>query len=196
MLFHPMKKPALLFLLLLVNMGLLGQNNNGKNPRSMELQFGTVQYNYINQIMPSLQLAYVMHDDHHFSGALFINGYTTLQSITKRTSLNREFAHRPMGFRGGLNLRISTNSQKTHGFIELQGSLGRAYQTGITANSMNDKAWESLAISNLGCNFRLSSANYFGFYAGGGIGFLNYKQLQTRRDILRYQAGITYQARF
>ncbi len=175
---------------------MFGQNNSGKTPRSIELQFGTTQYNYIEAIMPSFQLAFVTHDYQHFSGSLFINCYTTYQSITKQTSAFKELDYRPMGLRGGLNLRLSTNSEKTHVFIELQGSLGRVFQTGITANAMYDNAWEYLGISNLGCNFKLSPSNYLGFYAGGGIGFLSYKQLRIHRDILRYQTGITYQIRF
>lgn len=186
----------LLLTLILPIFRCFGQNKPLRGKVIPEVQFGATIYDYQNVVMPSIQLAFLFPDGKYFSVGPFINGYTSLNTVSKSNSRREEYEYRPMGFRGGLNFRISTNSEHTHGFIDLVPSVGRSIQTGRVTNANLDKAWEYLGTVNLGVNFKLKSGNSFGLYTGGGLGFLKFKEINLRQDIVRVHAGFIYQSNF
>ncbi len=161
-----------------------------------EIKAGVTFPDYQNQVMPSIQLAFLFADGKYINVGPFINGSISVQAASKPASFQEDYEYQPMGFRGGINFRVSTNSERTHGFIDIVPSVGRAMQTGVVTNISYDKAWEYSACINLGVNFKLKSGDYFGIYMGGGKGFFNYKEISRREDFNVIQAGFTYQSSF
>jgi hypothetical protein len=99
-----------------------------------------------------------------------------------------------LGVRGGLNLRVSTNSQKSHAYAELQGSFGYIHQSGRYTSDLIDSPLEYLGGLNIGGNFKMPSGNFLGIYVGSALGYLNYKIINDVEEAVRYHIGIVYQA--
>lgn len=179
-------------LLAVVILPAFAQINKGASENHFEAQLGVSNYNFHNSIMPSLQIGFISAANEYISIGPFVNAYTTPNSSSSVINYSITYSYRTMGFRGGMLLRGSSNSTKSHIYLEIRGSIGRIYQTGLIYREQPDKATELLAGLHLGYNFKVGPSTFLGIYAGMYMGKFTFAHTQ-RNGIQRYDAGISYQ---
>lgn len=183
-------RAVLVVLLTLIGFWSQAQKTEGTNKSFLETRFGVVSYNYFDALAPAAELCLATPVGKYFAAGVFVGGHASIATSEGRDSYGKLMTYNPKGLQAGLKLRVNTNPQRTHFFGEISGSVGKAFDTGISSVDKDNGA-EYLVGTNIGMNFKLEDGDFLGLSLGLGIGQLD-MDYGDNYSIARFQFGLTY----
>ncbi len=167
------------------------QTDNPYISPQFDVRIGVVGYSITEQVLPSVSFGYSSSFSPFTSIGVFINGYTALQSQKVGSFPGNIRYVRPQGYRGGLLLRLHTRPEKSHIYLEAQGSWGNMHNTGLLNYDGKDRTIVTLFNLVGGFNVSLGQQQFVGLYLGAGKG----KRFVGNKPIERYEVGFMYISR-
>lgn len=159
-----------------------------------ETQAGVVKYSYFTNGAPAAQLGLTTPINNHLAMGVFAGGYNSIATSEKRDFAGRKFTYSPSGIRAGLLFRASTRADMSHFYMEVLGTVGKAFDTGASSEKEYSNAEEYLVGANIGINFMLDKQNFWGLFFGLARGTFDL-DYGDNPEVGRLHFGLNYQKR-
>src|SRR5690606_31724934 len=113
----------------------------------------------------------------------FVGAYSSISSFSAVDSFGYTYEYKPIGVKVGGLFRITSDISRSHFYSDIRLSVGKLFQAGEATQRSLDQAYTYLGEIVIGYNFKMGYGSYIGFYAGAGLGQLNFDGLRRHKPL-------------